>query len=1486
MSKLTAKEIAERQEQFETDYPMLCQEMKLRKNRPGLTEVRPAVPYRIVDKTSDFMTSTAASTFWLVWDEDPSAGAWVTNNAGLYSFTPVGAGPYTLDPMQIDRHLAYTGGAAVQDSIYYKMTMWSYLGLPMMALYSYNIKTWEPTRGSGDNPAEPAIVATEVAQAKDGTTYGQFYTDYNFNSLEYGIVNYATKSRTTIGAATKRMVAMGVTSDGKLYGICKDDGKLYQISTSDGTETAIGVTGVHISTSEGKFYSQTGEIDPKTNTFYWAAVDSAGVSGLYTVNLTTGAATLVGAFSGGNVQLYDMILQGHMAADGAPAAAKDLVANFPDGNTTGTLNFTAPTRDYVDENDLSGNLSYKVTANGTEVASGTCIPGAAVAAGIDGLQEGMVKFVVTLSNDAGVSPSAFLSTFIGFDTPSAPDSINVVWNDDNTSAMINWKPVTKGLHDGYIGPITYSLLRIQGKDTTIVAKSTAETSASDTLLANVSLAVVKYAVCAINGTKASAWKDSEGHTVGSAVMVPYFEDFSAKDVVALFTIIDANNDGVTWKYMANNYKKFYFMQLYHNSQLASDDWLITPPIKLQGGREYYLSFDSHGTAYNNEKIEVKFGPANTIEGMTSEILPVTVMKKDTSITHLAFTPSTDGNYYVGFHGCSDKNKNYTYVTNIDIQASLLPTSPAAPAMNVALDSKSALNAKITITAPTKNIGGEDLTTDHLSKIVLKRGNIVLNTFDDVTPGQVVTFIDEVPSEGSYTWTAIPYDGDELGSKAEVTIYIGPDKPLAPQNVKAVDNGTGVHLSWDPITELGSKGGHIDPAGVKTLLYNIDDYGYAEDVPFDSVQGSTYYDIDLNTNEGDPKLKIWGLSNKNDVGESSIVSAALPVGTPYVLPFIESVPYGNLTNAWWTQYNGGIGSTNYWDYITDDAADNDGGSFVSNITRSGADNTLCSYKINLEGTVHPKLVFSYNVKESKESTNGKLQVEVQTADGVITSVYTSEAFVSDMPWNQHIVDLGRFAGKMIVVKFHVYCTAQPVVVGIDKIRIQDVYDKDLSVELNAPESIVKGQTINAVVKVTNEGLNDENAYTVTFSADDAVIHTREIKDKLGAFCDTTLVLNIPTSSITNKDMTEKALKAQVILSGDLNGSNDLATAKVAMVNSEYPTPRNLTNMTDSTETVTLGWEAPEAVSIPFTEDFESYTPFAIGEDGKLVSDLGGGWTTIDGNPEAKVSSLFNYHQYPGQDKAAGFMIFNADSIFVGAWDANENLHGHNSSYQFAAMPYEENSDGFVDGDNYLVSPTLSGEAQNITFFARNAVSSSTDYPETISVLTSKTTNSKECFTNVALPDTTLTGGQWQEFSVPVPEGTKYFAVHQTSSVAGNGNFLLSLDDFTFNEGYPDPVGYNIYCDGVIVGTVSADGTLSFTETTAGNDHEWSVTAVYPDGQESQPVSIITTDIRQITTDSNTFDVYTIDGIRVRSQVNEVKGLKGGVYIVNGNKVIIK
>jgi sRNA-binding regulator protein Hfq len=37
---------------------------------------------------------------------------------------------------------------------------------------------------------------------------------------------------------------------------------------------------------------------------------------------------------------------------------------------------------------------------------------------------------------------------------------------------------------------------------------------------------------------------------------------------------------------------------------------------------------------------------------------------------------------------------------------------------------------------------------------------------------------------------------------------------------------------------------------------------------------------------------------------------------------------------------------------------------------------------------------------------------------------------------------------------------------------------------------------------------------------------------------------------------------------------------------------------------------------------------------------------------------------------------------------------------------------------------------------------------------------------------------------------------------------------------------------------------------------------------------------------TFDVYTIDGIRVATNVSNFSTMKKGVYIVNGKKVIVK
>ncbi len=176
------------------------------------------------------------------------------------------------------------------------------MGSGELTLYTYDLSTWE---GSGKSYNDFSLVALEIAQAKDGTVYGEFYNSTASNQqYELGTVDYRTRKRTAFGTTTRKNVAMGITSDNRLYGIASD-GILYKISTTDGVETQIGSTGIELTDDWGEPYFQTGEIDPKDNTFYWYAQDKDYNTTLYTVDLATGAVTKI---ADSNITLYSMAI--------------------------------------------------------------------------------------------------------------------------------------------------------------------------------------------------------------------------------------------------------------------------------------------------------------------------------------------------------------------------------------------------------------------------------------------------------------------------------------------------------------------------------------------------------------------------------------------------------------------------------------------------------------------------------------------------------------------------------------------------------------------------------------------------------------------------------------------------------------------------------------------------------------------------------------------------------------------------------------------------------------------------------------------------------------------------------------------------------------------------------------------------------------------------------------------------------------------------
>lgn len=1466
--KATRAEKAARQKAFAAQYPLLAQRHSLKPSEKApFKEVSARVPLRqsFVKKVSDRLQAGSAPTFWDIIAFD---GSWGTddegnniNLGGLYSFTADATAAH--DSLLINSYLANQGGSGIQDGIYYHLSVdmsWASWGLIFMNLYSYDFGTWEPTATNGESIDDYSLIAMETAQAQDGTTYGEFYTA-DLTGIEYGTIDYAAKTRTTIGTASTTMVALGVTSDNRLYGI-GTDGNLYQISTSDGTETLIGATGLTLADDEG-YYGQTGEIDPKTNTFYWEAIDVQGNAGLYTVDLATGAATQIA--DQGDFQAYDMMPEGKLAEDGAPAKIDDLAVSFDGPSTSGTATFTLPTVSYAGD-PLSGELTYSVSVNGSYVGGGTSVPGTVVTYSFTDLAEGNTSFVVSSSNDAGMSPRAKVSKYIGYDTPSAPANVTLSV-DENNLATVTWNPVTTGINAGYIDAdaVTYDVIRLGG-DTTVVASGASDTTIVDQL-PTAAMTNYTYAVCAHNASHTSIYALSNGVVVGSAYETPYFEDFLTYDAFQIYTVIDGNGDGRTWDY---NYMSAYSRggSAYYNysSDNAGDDWLVTPPIHLKPGRDYIVSFSASGSSsYYPERFEAKLGTAPTADALTTEVIPSTdIASGDFQTFSNTIQVTADGNYYLGIHAISDADMYRLYIDSISIKADALATSPAAPGLTVTPGDNGDLNAIIDVQAPTQAINGDALTS--ITRIDVLRNGTVIRSFDNPTPGETNTFINSVPADGSYKYSATAYIGDEYGKTAEASAFIGMDAPAAPANAEAIDGGTTVTINYD-LPEVGANGGYVDNSTMTTYLYNLDDQGYVESNPTDSVTGGASFSFAFNTNEGDPDLKTWALSNKNRAGESGFVGASIPVGAPATLPFRESVNGGQLTYSWWISRQGGSQYTNTWAYTTDDAADNDGGSFVYSATADGVSGNMNTYKVSLEGAASPQLIFSDKLSGLGETSAGRAFVQVQTPDGQLHEVFT-ETIDGNRDWTQHKADLSAFTGyQWVIVKFNVQADVNPINYGLDKIIIQDVYDDDLSIALSAPEGLLKGQPANAYITVTNEGNNAAASYHVNVYADDAIAKSVDFTDELGSFDAKSFSVSIPTSSLNEKS--ELNIRAEVVYDGDLDDTNNSASANVALSQANVPAPENLTS-TAANDSVNLAWQAPAIAGETITDDFEAYTAWALDEAGN--------WDFYNGD-EGIFGSLTQSGSEPNAGATAAYEIWKPGDVF----SAGQGLDPH-SGDQCLASIYKINAagDAYADADDWAISPQLSGLAQTVTFWVNN-VNGNGYGAETFQVLASTTDNDPESFTQVG-DNYTQSSAEWTEISVDLPEGTRYFAIRRITS--GAEQFIFLIDDVTYQSG-ASVESYNVYRDGELIGN-TAD--TEFADVNAADaNHSYSVTAVYNDGSESAPATVdFVSGIEGIQNGMNakSYDVYTVGGAQVKKDAKTLNGLGKGVYLINGKKVLVK
>jgi len=218
--------------------------------------------------------------------------------------------------------------------------------------------------------------------------------------------------------------------------------------------------------------------------------------------------------------------------------------------------------------------------------------------------------------------------------------------------------------------------------------------------------------------------------------------------------------------------------------------------------------------------------------------------------------------------------------------------------------------------------------------------------------------------------------------------------------------------------------------------------------------------------------------------------------------------------------------------------------------------------------------------------------------------------------------------------------------------------------------------------------------------------------------------------------------------DLDKSdNTTDTANVVISPSTLPAPEGLT-AEEKDGKIELNWQSPSSGVTKVTDSFEDYAEFTIDNIGR--------WTVVDGDGASTYGFTGVSFDHSGDPYA--FIVFNPYTLKVNIYGQFLPHTGNQYLSCFGADPSEAKEG---HNDDWLISPLLSGNEQEISFWARAA---STSYPETFEVRYSTTDRDTASFKLLATE--TTPGDAWHEYKYTLPAGAKYFAVRVISKASSS------------------------------------------------------------------------------------------------------------------------
>lgn len=252
-----------------------------------------------------------------------------------------------------------------------------------------------------------------------------------------------------------------------------------------------------------------------------------------------------------------------------------------------------------------------------------------------------------------------------------------------------------------------------------------------------------------------------------------------------WTVVNVEEGSRTWEDYAGslgNSPNLNYKQYHWDSTHAADDWLISPEIYLEAGKEYVVRFWGQGSNVA-EEYSLKMAKAGTVEALSADdAVTIYEFAKDLKSTGSrdnsahknsdVVSISESGNYYFGFHVYSPTDKYYVRVNSFAIYENIF--SPAAPtdlAVTVGLDY--AISASLSWKLPTVDNEGVALAEDAVfNSVEVYRDNELIATL----AGDATSFEDSESlglTAGKHVYGVRVQVNNSFGAQATVTSkYIG------------------------------------------------------------------------------------------------------------------------------------------------------------------------------------------------------------------------------------------------------------------------------------------------------------------------------------------------------------------------------------------------------------------------------------------------------------------------------------------------------------------------------------------------------------------------------------------------------------------------------------------------------------------------------------------------------------------------------------------